>query len=140
MLTKSGASAYAERVEEEGVTLDFTDHRVPLTIRPVSPTEDPNVWVCNVCLPVHETWLSKYRKVKQDLQFDYLWLDVKPDGWRDPMWAIKKEKGEALTGDEDEDRWEYTDNNQVYGSGELAEVLIRIEANFDPPRYHYNAF
>lgn len=140
LLTKSGASAYVERVDEEGISLDFQDHQASLIIRPLRPTEDPNVWVCNVCLPVNETWLSKYRKVKQDLHFDYLWLDIKPDGWRVPTWVDKKEKGESLTGEEDDECWEYADNNQVYGSGELAEVLIRIEANFDSPRYYYNAF
>lgn len=137
LLNRAGCKHYVENVVEEGNHWDINDINANRSIRLLRPTDDPNVWVCNIRISDRDTWISKYPKIRIN---DYYWVDKKPEGWKVPDWAIKLQKGHTLTADEVEEQYEWSDSETLYGTNELAEFLIRIEPNLKAPNWSTQAF
>lgn len=91
---------------------------------------DPNEYLCEATVDVLDTWVKDYKKIINWLDNNYLWIDERPENWKVPEWAIKYEKGEELSDDEEAQMDNFQRNERIYGSKENKLLLIRFTPNF----------
>lgn len=100
----------------------------------IGPTDVDNEWICHVQMPVYKTWVTG--KLMHETN-DYLWLDVRPEGWTEPAWAKKFIANQELTAEEYDDKYEWQNYNSVYGTENRKKVRVRFNINKQPYVYDF---
>lgn len=128
-LSKAGAEIFKEAYSLDN-PYQIQDSFSHYVLRLLAPTEDPMEWVCNIGIPIRDTWWDKYKKLASNIYGNMLWLDVKPSDWSIPDYIVKYENEK----DPDEDLVDtvetFTDSSTVYGTGTWAKILVRITPEF----------
>lgn len=129
MMTKSGHKAAVQQVEETGGSRLFQS-LLGCAFTMTQGTDVSNEWICNVQVPLHDTWIDKFPKLAANAYEKRLWMDVKPPEWRVPAWVHRLQKGEILTDEEQTLMDEWQNSYSVYGTSTYQPMLLRITPNF----------
>lgn len=134
LLTRGGRETFIETVQRFDDTQTFEQTTRGLTLRIVEATEFVDEWICEIRIPLLETWIGKTPKLLGEFYNDSLWCDVRPDGWSTPSWATKLIHGETLTDEETALKDVFETQTTVFGGTERQRFLLRITPNFHTDR------
>lgn len=138
-LTPSGRSAMIEKLQilaaDGGRAPIFSDHQLKLHIQIKDSTDDPNIWLCHVALPVWKTWMGKElsSRIPDHHPHGFAWLDKRPENWEIPAWAASYQSGAKVRPGHKKAMFEFFSKNTVFGGSEYALVPLLFEPNFDLP-------
>jgi ATPase family associated with various cellular activities (AAA) len=131
LLTVLSRTGREEAVQNPGA-YRFEDRYTHHEFTFVESTEVYSEWVCHLRVPLEETWLRAFPKVQSYSGESRLVLDVKPEGWVPPSWAVKYQKDVELTNEEDSQLRAWDRKGSVYGN-DKGRFLIRITPNKEGP-------
>jgi hypothetical protein len=136
-LLPAGQRSFMENIGRHGKTVEITASFTSLAIELVSPTEDPNEWICNMRIGLNDCWVKRFPKLQDRHYMHMLSVDEKPKFWKVPVWAEKIEAGEALSDIEMEQHNLWCSQENVYGGNKAKKFILKITPKFEYETFSY---